>query len=264
MNPILVMLPYCKDNAPQAERLIDGIYHLEGKQKQTHHIVIAHHADVHEEMRQRIKMSAEIAFAGVEVLEIRKLSGERPFKFQEIYSAFMQCAQSLNQFIWPWLYLEPDCSPLKTGWLDTLATAYFNQPRRYLGLELKAMAPDGKSVTHNFISRTAIYPANAVLDLVSPSEQQNLPEHRFSHVILPKASTTKLIQQARITTADDLAKLRPDAVLVHGDKNGLALEQALQMVKPEINGTLHIKRRGRPPKVADLTIPEATVTGNQL
>jgi len=135
-------------------------------------------------------MSAEIAFAGVEVLEIRKLSGERPFKFQEIYSAFMQCAQSLNQFIWPWLYLEPDCSPLKTGWLDTLATAYFNQPRRYLGLELKAMAPDGKSVTHNFISRTAIYPANAVLDLVSPSEQQNLPEHRFSHVILPRQTAT--------------------------------------------------------------------------
>ena len=264
MNPILVALPYCKDNAAQAERLLDHIYHIEGKRKQAHHIVIAHHADVHAEMRQRIRMSAEIAFAGVHVLEIRKLAGDRPFKFQEIYSAFMQCVQGLNQFTWPWLYLEPDCSPLKAGWLDALATAYANQPKRYLGLELKAMSPDGQSVTHHFISRTAIYPANAVMDLVSPQEQHNLPEHRFNHVIYPKASTTKLIQQARITTVDDLAKLRPDAVLVHGDKNGLALEQALPPVKPESNGILHIKRRGRPPKVAVLTTPESTVRGSQL
>ncbi len=43
--------------------------------------------------------------------------------------------------------------------------------------------------------------------------------------VLPKLTTTKIIQHTLILNEDDLAKVRPDAVLVHGDKQGFLRRQ---------------------------------------
>lgn len=225
---ILVVIPFHTDNAAQAERLLDFIYQLNQRQTHSTHVLLAYHADVHKELRDKVGISAELAFAGVHWLEVRKLIDERVPKFAHISNAFHQVAAHIPQlFTWPWLWLEPDCTPLSKEWLNELSEGYSQQPKRYFGLHLKRMAPDQQTVQGWLMSRTAIYPYDANRDMGSPDATQNLVEHRFAGTFFPRSTGTRLIQQLTVKHQEDLSRLRNDAELMHGDKVGIVMEQTL-------------------------------------
>lgn len=265
---LLIVIPFHTGNAAQAERVIDHIYHLNGKKALRHHVLLAWHTETHKELRDKISVSAELAFSGTHWLEIRKMVDERVPKFAHISNVFHQTAAHIqNNFVWPWLWLEPDCSPLSGTWADTIADAYEQQPKRYFGLHLNSLKPD-KTVDYPLMARTAIYPANANKDMSAPKQDANLVEHRFAHEFHPRSTGTKLFQQATVLTQEDMGKIRKDAVLLHGDKNGIVLtsiyEKSLQP-KVETNGhadgtcaPAERPRRGRKPRQV-LTEPVAPI-----
>ena len=133
MNKLLVVIPFCTADAAQAERLIDFIFTLNGRKPHGHCLLVAA-PEVHAEMKTKIQISAEVTFESSSMIEIgawSKPSVIKPQKTNEIFEFAATYVQ--DHCSWPFLWLEPDCAPLKAGWLDTLTAAYFNQPKKFFG-----------------------------------------------------------------------------------------------------------------------------------
>ncbi len=213
---ILITIPFWQDNSAQCEQLLDFIFAQNDRQQLRAHVLLVNAPGVDKEMVERIKISAEVAFAGVHQLEIRALADDRAPKYKAINNVFTQSATHIHKcFRWPFLWLEPDTVPTGAGWLPRLVAAYGSQPKVYFGPRLKIETP-GKPDAF-LMARTAVYPVNAITDMPA----SDAPFEIASAVnVFPKFTITKLIQQTVINNEGDLAKVREDAILVHGDKNG--------------------------------------------
>lgn len=257
---ILVTIAYHAGNAAQTEKLLDHIYQLNSRHAYGH-VLLAPAPDVHAEARQRIQISAELAFAGVHVLDLRPLSDPKLPKVAHVNSAFRQVAQHVcDNFTWSFLWIEPDCVPTSGIWLADCEMCYANQPKAYFGTQMKALTESKKE--NFFMARVGIYPKDAVKDIFT-AEFKAPFELMAAPAILPKFTATKKIQQTAILNADDVSKVRHDAVIVHGDKHGHLLDKlvadrskpnpdyvsvAEPAPAPEQPVTITAPRRGRPPK----------------
>ena len=222
---ILIVLPVCKEDAQRAELLLDLVYQLEGR-KAKGFCVLAFAPDVHPEMRDKLFISAQLAFESVDLHHIQKLTAAGSEKRDSISAMFSECARFIaNSYRAPWLWLEPDCMPLKAGWRDELSAAYENQPRRYLSRWLK-------SGEIRFIARVGVYPVN-IIDDMEIANVSNIP---FPASVVSKSTVCDLFQEQVVTTADDVNKVRSNAVLLHGDKAGVLADWVRSKMLPVIAG----------------------------
>lgn len=220
---LLVTIAYHASNAPQTEKLLDFIYQQWNREAHGH-VLLAAAADVHQELRTRIRISAEMAFEGVYEIELRTLTDPQAPKSAQVANAFRQVAVEVNEhFNWPFLWLEPDCTPTCADWLDKIWLAYSRQPKSFFGSRMKVVASKPEDETF-FMARVGVYQSN-VLSAILANDVKGAFEVVAGSTIVPRLTPTKLFQQASIITADDLSKVRPDAVLVHGDKNGHLLRK---------------------------------------
>ncbi len=218
---ILITIPIWQDNAAQAEQMLEFIFAQNDRAQINGHCLLVMPPTVPEDMKARIKISAELAFSGVHMLDLRPLSDPVAPKWKCINSVFTQTADHIyKSFRWPWFLMEPDTVPTARGWLPRLVMAYGQQPKSYLGPMLK-IATAGKPDAF-IMARCAVYPVNAIQN--SPIADAPYEVTSAVHV-LPKLTTTKIIQHTLILNEEDLAKVRPDAVLIHGDKNGFLRRQ---------------------------------------
>ena len=74
------------------------------------------------------------------------------------------------------------------------------------------------------MARVGCYPANAAMKMFAQDGKAAI-ELLAAHVVGPRMTPTKLIQPLLIHEDADLDKVRPDAVLVHGDKQGKLLQK---------------------------------------
>jgi hypothetical protein len=193
---LLIVIPFNASQAESAEKLCDFIYFISGKQQQGHCLLVAS-SDVHDEMKLKVKLAAEVAFENV------NLAVTRANPFSETVKLVSQNYKS------PWLWLEPDCVPLKVGWIGALQEAYDNQPKKYMGAYYKNEAGQ------LFMARPAVYPAYAESD------------HGDISDVTTYSTKCRLIQ---IGKYEGVTKLRPDAVLFCSDKTN-ALINDLKMLK---------------------------------
>lgn len=229
---ILIVVPVWQDNAAHAENLLDLIYKQSGRLTRGH-VLLAIAAGVHVEMRERLRISASLAFVGVHELEIRPLADAKLPKTAWVNSVFRQCAEHIKAiYHWPFLWLEPDTTPVRADWMVALERAYHSQPKGFFGTQMKVMTPEGKPPVF-FMARCGVYPPSAIDDY--PVTEFRAPyELAVAPKVIPRLTATKLIQQLAIHTEADLDKVRDDAILVHGDKQGLLLRKiaALGDVEP--------------------------------
>lgn len=206
---LLTVIPFNTDNAAQAERLLDCIYWLDGKQPSGSCLLIAE-SGVHEELKTKVKLAAEVAFAETYMAQLAQ-------SVDVLIASSRIIAKSFKQ---EWLWLEPDCVPLVKGWREKLREAYDIQARKYLGPHLKNATGD------MFLSRIAVYPVDAVNELSSRES------------LFPMSNKTRLIQELQFD--GDESKIRKDAVLLHGDKTGKLIETMIERASVVPNETLKI------------------------
>jgi len=221
MKPLLITIPFTAENAPVAERLCDWIFKLNGRNPKGHALLVAAH-DVHAEMCAKVAIAAEVACATSELIAAPELKLVSPtaatnhlFKFAGDYI--------LRHFRCPWLWLEPNCVPLKPGWLEQLILAYESQPKRFMGAHLKfanAAAETGEKIC---LARCSVYPADAINDL-EPHCASNAPFNlAAAEHVLSRSIKSRLIQE--LAYDGDFDKVRVDACVLNGDKTGLLIEQ---------------------------------------
>lgn len=229
----LIVIPFFAEQAARAERLLDCIYWC-GGQKQSGHVLLVAAPDVHAEMRTKLTIAAEVGFESVSLFGPKTLMGKS--ETDKINNLFSQTANHIaKSYRWPWLWLEPHCVPLKPDWREQLAKAYDDQPRAYFGPHIRIKRGAAEQV---FLSRTAIYPVRAVIDLEKHCTT-NMPFEQASAVdVVPKSTKNRLIQRMDFNGLADLDKIRPDAVLLDNDRTGELVEKLIEET-PHIATTGH-------------------------
>lgn len=130
----------------------------------------------------------------------------------------------------PWMWLENDCIPLRSGWLDAIAGAYVEGGKPFMGGFVPAQGKIEPRMTGN-----AVYPENTVEIcekmmvpfLSAPFDQFAAAE------ILPRAHVTPLFQTRynidgkppTFPDAKSLDILDPQAVLFHRCKDGSLIDR---------------------------------------
>lgn len=210
MEPIIV-IPCHSQDAPRAERLLDHLLYLRERQPEGFGVVVLS-PDVPQEQRDKLRITAELVFKHCEVLNVKELPKSPDTKDEVVDAMFGEAAKLIHRaYRNIWLWLEPDSTPAATDWDVSLLSDYYMQPKRYMGGHMKYGSNEAK-----FLTRTAIYPQDAYRDF-EMAQSLNIP---FKFYAFGMSTKTPLIQNTVINSVDDLTKLRPDAILIHGDKSG--------------------------------------------
>lgn len=218
---LIFALTVSNAEATNAERLLDFIHHRGGRHGD---LLLGLYPDVHDEMKARIRISAALAFSTVHELEIRPLADPKSPPFALVNSAFQQVATHVGQsFKWPFLWLESDCTPTASNWRQKIHVAYDEQPYPFFGNRMKVKPAGEKAQEVFFMARVGVYPQNTSSLMVA-----NTPipfEIASSKTTQGRMGVTKLFQPIKINSDADLISVRDDAILVHGDRNGLLMKQ---------------------------------------
>lgn len=218
---LLIAIPFTAETAPLAERLCDWIYYLSGRVTKGHALLVAA-ADVHKEMCAKTSIAAEVAFETSELIVAPEAGTPSPtavsnqvFKFAGDYI--------VRHFRCPWLWMEPQCVPLKPDWREQLIAAYSAQPKRYMGSHLRLSAATAGLPEKLCLARCSVYPADAINDM-SPFCDAPAPfQIVAAQYILSRSTKSRMIQE--FSYIGEQSVIRPDACVLNGDKSGDLIEQ---------------------------------------
>lgn len=216
---VLVTLCFSANDAPLAEKLLDHCYKIHGK-RQVGHILLVANPDAHQEMRQRIKITAELAFESVtETVAPTLIKEMASNKVRQMNNLFRHAAITVqSKFKWPWLYLEPDCTICQPDWITQFANAYDIQPRRYLGLVSK------NASDKMIMARCGVYHPGASHELDKLCQSDAPFAAACAEKIVESATHTPLVAYLPIEEGSDILRIPEKAVICHGDKMGIFAE----------------------------------------
>jgi len=256
MTPLLVVLPYCSKDLKSAQALLDWINELGGCDQ--HSCLLVADSAIDKNDRQSLHGSAKKCFYSTGTLPVMtKPVGFPPNRmFLAAAQHILQCYKSA------WLWLEPDCVPLKAGWLDSLSVEYEKSTKRFMGALVESNQP-GIPQTH--LPGCSIYPPDAFTlyeSIASLKTEMVAWDMEAAQSVVPRVRETRLIQhfwgkkelpptfverkQAGTEYAEntlDLKFLHPEAVLFHRNKDGTlirCLRSAAEKVRtPESSSMLN-------------------------
>ncbi len=228
---IIPVLAACANDALQATRLLDFIAMMRGKKPQGH-ILLAYAPGLHQEMQNQLKVAAEIGFETVDQFMVSPSPESSRDKASGLNNVFQKTAQYCGRtYRVPFLWLEPDVTPLKPSWLDDIEAAYDSQPKNYMSSFL-TNPKDGNKC----IGRVGVYPRHAATEL-NTFFANNMPfEIAAGEPLRLRTTKTQLIQTLPILTIEDRAKVKPEAVLVHWDKAAILLRALMHEFVEKSNG----------------------------
>lgn len=228
MSSILPVLCFSTADAPQADALLSYIFELNGRMPRKNLLLVSAQ-DAHAELTAKLKISAEIAFENVEVLKVNWPTIPSNAKWPNVNHAFRETAAFMNHANkWPWLFIEPDCVPLKSDWLEQIEDAYDATPKRYMG---SILAPKGKDAPERCLDRVAVYPVTAFMQMATLFDAQEPFQFLAGANIVPRSQKSRLFQWLRYTATTERSKVNPEAVILHGDKEGILLQSMREELK---------------------------------
>lgn len=223
-----IVLPFIEADVPQVIRLLQRCLKLSGRVNYTLFLLPFKGLNFTE-----IQMHAERAFKDVQVIPDSEgiisdwKSDEKIKDAAGPNSMFRQAAWFFyfRKGLGPWLYLEPDCVPMTETWIETLEADHRRSGEAISGVRMEwGDAP--------YLNGVAIYPANLVTIAPEIVTRVMWQQHQDFEVafdvagakgVLSKAHLTDKIQlayRANFKDLTDLSVLKPEAVLIHGDRDG--------------------------------------------
>ncbi len=159
MNRLLLTIPYCTKDSTLALHLLRWMQELQPSGYKPHSCLIAADAEVPSSTRREIFTLARPMFAHAFAIVVPVPPDHQGWMLGSNYM-FEKVSDTINQNTkLPWLWCEPDCVPLREGWLDALASAYADCPTRFMGFQVHQSNQPGMPPIH--LSGCAIYDAQA-------------------------------------------------------------------------------------------------------
>lgn len=227
-----IVLPFIEGDVPQVIRLLQRCLKLSGRVNYTLFLLPFKGLPFTE-----IQMHAERAFKDVQVIPDSEgvisdwKSDEKIKDAAGPNSMFRQAAWyfHFHPAFGPWLYLEPDCVPMTETWIEVLEADHRRSGNPISGVKMEwGDAP--------YLNGVAIYPANLITIAPEIVTRVMWQQHDNFEVAFDVAGAKNVLQKAHLTDKiqlayravfkdwTDLAVLKPEAVLIHGDRNGKLLE----------------------------------------
>lgn len=273
MNPIIATIAYCKHDIELAKNLLKWIGELGGCPG--HSCILVADNVIPKEERKAMKELALPSFANVDTIPVAiPATGFAPNHM------FMLAAQQIMfSYKLPWLWLEPDCVPLKSGWLSRLSEEYAGSPKRLMGNLIDSTQP-GLPAVH--LTGVSIYPCDVfpLFDAFKSISSANVAwDMEAAGATVPRAKNSQFMQHlwgtrelpptfvkesaaGQPVNAKPLSFIRPDAVLYHRNKDGTLINLLREQLTAKNNKAPFLQaveiqqmsqRRGRPPKVPAIT-----------
>lgn len=204
---MIFVIPVWADNAEQAERLVDWIYWLNDRKPKGQALIIADF-EVHAEWRERLKISAELAFEQCDHQRFTSKLGEG----NKINQTFRRVGEYIKgAYKVPFFWLEPDSVPVVKGWQKQIINFYDNQPKRYCSQTVESEI--------KYLSRHGVYPPNAIDDVSKWLDEKNNFNIAAGNGLLWRANPMNLVQEFEKGNT-----VNESSVIVHGDKDGSFLQ----------------------------------------
>lgn len=261
MKPLIAVIPYHAKDLESARNLLTWIKELGGCPG--HSCILAADATVPKEKRQEIKALARQSFENADTIPLA--IPERGYAPNHMFMLTAQ--QIMFSYKLPWLWLEPDAVPIRSGWLSTLSEEYAGSPKRLLGGLVESNQP-GLPAVH--LTGVSIYPCDVfpLFDGFASIKSANVAwDMEAASATVPRAKNSQYMQHfwgtrelaptfVKETAAGQppnaltLEFIKADVVLFHRNKDGTLIELLREQLKHETIAPVSEtpKRRGRPPK----------------
>src|SRR4029077_2047648 len=150
---MIVALPFCERDTDQVTRLLEWIIQLGGCPN--HDAVLVADAAVQwSDVLDVVSLANKAFRSATGTTNDEPVDGWIPGSNSLWKAAAMHC-QTLKE---PWLFLEPDAVPLRTGWLDEIQAEYQRSGRAFLGSVVPNNMVDPPKP---YLEGVAVYPTNA-------------------------------------------------------------------------------------------------------
>lgn len=233
MTPLLIALAYCQKDVALAKSLLTWMGELGGPYP-GHSILLAADNAVGMPLKTELHAKAKDLFGHVETMMVDVPANQQGWP-KGANRMFHQTSRQIKEcFRQPFLWLEPDCVPLKPTWIIELEAEYGNSPKRLMGCFVQSKQPGMPKI---YLPGCSIYP-NDVHDLLAKScEKPGAWDIESASLTIPRAVNTPLIQdffgqidmpatfvlnktESSPKNALPLSFIRPQAVLFHRNKDG--------------------------------------------
>jgi len=240
---LICVLPYCSSDHASATRLLEWIRELDPRVE--HHLLLVADNAVPLDTKKALDALGKSVFSSAETIMPQcpaAVNGNYHPAAAQMFSKTMGHINKCHK--WPFLWMEPDCVPLKSGWLDMLATAYENNPHRFLGTIVEPKPnglPENMALPKKMLFATAIYPPNCYEELKGFCDGKKAFDVAFSDYLVPMSDNSPFFQHVWGAPDDPptfkavkeptdgknvgtMASLRPEAVLWHRNKDGSLID----------------------------------------
>jgi hypothetical protein len=191
MNPqtLLVVLPYFKDDSPMVRKLLNWI-HTISPHLGPHCCLLAADAGVPQAVKIELGELAKSIFYYAETAIIPVPSDVTGWPAASNAMFRITAAHVQECFKLPWFWMEPDCTPIRPGWLDELAVSYSRCPKRFMGAVINSQQ-SGMPIAH--LAGCAVYPSNASDALKEYTNGQQAWDIANAPYVIPRTLNTPLI-----------------------------------------------------------------------
>lgn len=182
--------------------------------------------------RVKLREAANSAFTKVKWVDCGPFFVGWPEAANQMFYA--ACSHAENPFLW----LEPDCVPLRAGWLTALSDAYAKSGKAIMGAFVKSKSPGLPKVS---VAGVAVYPAEPIAVIGNFLESNKAWDVECAARMVEFGRETKLIQHfwgkkelsptfRRLRSKDNppntllLDCISPEAVLFHRCKDGTLID----------------------------------------
>ena len=239
MTNLLVCLPYCVKDVLASKRLLLWMEELHGKYSRNAILLVADN-DVPLPAKKELNEISKNLFGQAETMLVDVPQGQQGRILggnQMFYNASRQVQECYRL---PFLWLEPDCVPLKRMWLEELTKEYNASPKRFLG-QFTRQGPE--LTARYYLPACSVLPNNAHELLITGPRIKGWTkpwDHESAALTIARAQNTTLIQdhygdlESPPTFSNDAgahpsnclstAFIRKEAVLFHRAKDSSLID----------------------------------------
>jgi hypothetical protein len=265
MNALIAAVAFCQKDLDLTKNLLKWIASLGGCPG--HACLLFPDSLVPKEEQKAVRELAKPSFSYTGSIPI--VVPEKGFAPNHMF--MMAAQQIMFSYKLPFLWLEPDCVPLKSGWLSRLSEEYAGSPKKLLGNLIEATQP-GLPAVH--LAGVAIYPpdifplydsfasiksANVAWDMEAASaavpraKNSEFMAHFWGKRDLPPTFVAEKFAGATYSENTlPLSFIKPEAVLWHRCKDSSLID----LLKKNMPNPVYLpepKKRGRPRKIIPAT-----------
>lgn len=186
---LLVVIGYCDKDLEQMHRLLDWLEDL-GRMEENPCLLVRA-CQVKEEEATKIREKAERIFRSAKEVSTQfQLKDERwpigpNWMFETALRALIREAVEPK----PWIWLEPDCVPMRSTWLNEIETTFDRVRKPFMG---QIIEPEKKDLPQKMLSGVAVYPSsqetlNKLLRVVVQNKGRKAWDVAMSDLVVPFA-----------------------------------------------------------------------------